>query len=90
MNQKLNRLALANTFAVVDIALHLLFRVWILVAPGSYEYVMNLFAAGLQLEVSHFDSDISHIVTGTIIEAAAFWLLGFCVASIYNRFVKGI
>ena len=86
--QKFNVIALANTFAIIDIILHPLFHFWISVSPSSYEWMMNLFVAGLRLEVTGFDSSIVHIILGTIVEAATFWLLGATLALIYNRLVK--
>ena len=85
---KFNVLALANTFAIIDIVLHPLFHAWISVNPTSYEWLMNLFVAGLHLEVTHFDSSISHIVLGTVFEAAVFWMLGASVALVYNKLSK--
>jgi len=87
MNQRINPIALANTFGAIDLVLHPLFHIWISIAPKSYEYLMNLFVAGLHLEVTHFDSDLIHIVVSTIIEASVFWVLGFCGATMYNFFV---
>lgn len=85
---KLNAIAIANTFAIIDLVLHPLFHLWVSVAPESYEKAMNLFVAGLQLKVTEFDSSIEHIIIGTILEAAAFWLLGFAGASLYNKLNK--
>lgn len=83
-----NVIALANTFAIVDLILHPIFHLWILVAPRSYEWTMNLFVAGLNLQITEFDSSLSHIVLGTVLEAFVFWLLGAMVALIYNKFAK--
>ena len=88
MNQKLNVIALANTFGIIDIVLHPLFHVWIALHPRSYELVMHLFVAGLHLEVTEFDASFSHIVLGTIVEAAAFWVLGYIAASLYNKLAR--
>lgn len=85
---KFNVIAFANTFAIIDIILHPLFHLWISVAPRSYEWVMNLFVAGLHLQVTEFDSSFVHIVLGTIVEASVFWLLGAAVALIYNKITK--
>ena len=87
MNQ-LNAIALANTIAVIDLVLHPLFHLWVYISPNSYEWAMNIFVAGLQLNVTSFDSSLSHIILGTVIEASVFWLLGYCFASLYNRFSK--
>ena len=80
--------AFANTFAIIDLILHPLFHLWVSIAPRSYEWVMNLFVAGLYLQVTHFDTSFTHIVLGTIVEACAFWILGASFALIYNRLSK--
>ena len=81
-------IAFANTFAIIDLILHPLFHLWISVAPRSYEWAMNLFVAGLHLQVTDFDSSFTHIALGTIVEASAFWILGASFALIYNRLSK--
>jgi len=88
MAQKWNVYALANTFAIIDIILHSLFRVWIWVSPTSYENAMNLFVAGLQVKVTEFDLSLTHTIFSTLLEAAAFWLVGAAVALIYNKLAK--
>jgi len=85
---KFNVIAFANTLAVIDLILHPLFHLWISIAPRSYEWTMNLFVAGLQLQVTDFDSSLSHIALGTIVEASAFWILGAMIALIYNKLAK--
>ena len=80
--------AFANTFAIIDLILHPLFHLWISVAPRSYEWAMNLFVAGLHLQVTDFDSNFIHIGLGTIVEASVFWLLATSFALIYNRLSK--
>lgn len=85
---KLNVLALANTFAIIDLVLHPLFHLWVSISPESYEKAMNLFVAGLQLRVTEFDSSLGYIILGAILEASAFWLLGFVGASLYNKLNK--
>lgn len=85
---KLNAIALANTAAIIDLILHPLFHLWVYLSPDSYEWVMNIFVAGLQLNVTSFDSSLSHLALGTIVEAGVFWLLGYSVASLYNRLSK--
>ncbi len=81
-------IAFANTLAIIDLILHPLFHLWISIAPRSYELTMNLFVAGLHLQVTEFDSGFSHIVLGTVLEASAFWILGAIIALIYNRLAK--
>jgi len=82
---KFNVFAFANTLAIIDIVLHAFFHAWIYLSPESYEWTMNLFVAGLQLNVTSFDTGLSHILLGTIIEAAVFWLLGATIATLYNK-----
>ena len=81
-------IAFANTLAIIDLILHPLFHLWISVAPRFYEWAMNLFVAGLHLQVTGFDSSFIHIALGTIAEASAFWILGAMIAVIYNRLSK--
>ncbi len=82
---KLNAFALANTFAIIDLVLHPLFHIWIGINAQSYEKLMHLFVAGLDVRVDKSESGLTHILIGTVIEAAVFWVLGFVVASLYNR-----
>ncbi|OGZ70109.1 MAG: hypothetical protein A2904_00440 [Candidatus Staskawiczbacteria bacterium RIFCSPLOWO2_01_FULL_33_9] len=81
-------IAFANTFAIIDLILHPFFHLWVLIAPRSFEWVMHLFVAGLNLQVTDFDTSLTHIALGTVIEASAFWILGFSFALIYNRLSK--
>ena len=81
-------IAFANTLAIIDLILHPLFHLWISIAPRSYEWAMNLFVAGLHLQVTDFDSSFIHIAFGTIVEASAFWILGASIALIYNWMSK--
>lgn len=81
-------IAFANTFAIIDLILHPLFHLWIVVVPRSYEWTMNLFVAGLHLQVTDFDSNFVHVILGTIVEASVFWILGASFALIYNRLSK--
>jgi len=86
---KLNTIALANTFAVIDVVLHSLFRVWAFLSPDSYVWAMHLFVEGLQLNIDpSFDLNVSNFTIGTVLEAATFWILGFCIALLYNRFSR--
>lgn len=83
-----NVIAFANTLAIIDLVLHPFFHLWIFFAPRLYEWAMHLFVAGLELHVTEFDTNFSHIVFGTFVEASAFWMLGASVALIYNRLSK--
>ena len=83
---KLNVIPLANTLAVIDLLLHLLFHFWVAISPRTYESAMNLFIAGFHPQVTAFDISFSHIVVGTLVETSAFWLLGASMAILYNKF----
>jgi len=80
--------ALANTFAIIDIILHPIFHIWVSFSPRTYESLMNLFVAGLHLQVTDFDVSFGHIFFGTILEAAIFWIFGIVIALIYNKLSK--
>lgn len=86
--QKFSVIGLANTFAIIDVILHPLFHIWVAVAPRSYERLMNVFVAGLHLQVTEFDTSVAHIIFGTIVEASVFWLLGAFAAIVYNKVAK--
>lgn len=86
---KFNIFALANTFAVIDLVLHPLFRIWVLISSESYIRTMHLFVEGLELKIDPaFDLNFANFVKGTLLEAVVFWILGASVAIIYNRFTK--
>lgn len=81
---KLNPVALGGTLALIDIVLHPLFHLWVAIAPRTYEKLMNIFVAGLQLQVTDFDLAWGHLIIGTLLEATVFGLLGFIAAKLYN------
>ncbi len=86
---KLNALALANTFAIIDLILHPFFHIWVGINPESYEKLMELFVAGLELNVEPNESSLIHTLVGTVLETAVFWALGFTAAKLYNRLSSG-
>ena len=82
-------IALANTFAILDIAGHTVFHIWIAISPASYEYLMQLFVAGLHLKVDQgFELSAGNLILSTILEAIIFWILGFFGGSLYNKLAK--
>ncbi len=85
---KWNVLALANTFAVIDLVLHPLFHIWVGINPESYEKLMHLFVAGLDVHVDKGESGLVHILVGTVIEATVFWVLGATISLVYNKFAS--
>ena len=84
--KKLDILALANTFAVIDLVLHPLFHIWGWFLPRMYESLMHEFVIGLNLKVDETFSPNFFIYW--ILESAAFWLLGAIVAIIYNQYIS--
>lgn len=83
---KFDVIALANTFAILDLILHPLYRLWIVVSPETYESAMHLFVAGLHLDVEPtFDLNWGNFIASTLLEAAALWVLGAFIGTVYNR-----
>ncbi len=89
MKTQFNPIALANTFAIIDLIGHPLIHLWVAVHPQSYEYLMQIFVAGLQLKVNQaFELSMGNLILSTILEAAMFWVLGYAGASLYNKLSK--
>jgi len=84
--KKLDTLALANTIAIIDLFLHPLFHIWGWIWPRSYEIAMQEFVIGLDLHVN--ETFTPNFLYFWIIEALAFWVLGFSVAFLYNKLAK--
>lgn len=82
-------IALANTFAIIDLVGHTLFHFWIAVNPESYEYLMELFVAGLHLQVNQaIELFPQNLLLSTLLEAGIFWIVGFVGGSLYNKLAK--
>ena len=87
--KEFNVIALANTFALIDLILHSAFRVWVLISPSSYINAMHLFVEGLELRINPaFDLNLANYIKGTILEVVMFWVLGASIGIIYNRLAK--
>lgn len=86
---RLQPIALANTFGIIDLILHPLFHLWVAVSPESYEHLMQLFVAGLHLKVDQaVELTAGNLILSTVLEASVFWLLGFIGATLYNKLAK--
>lgn len=86
---KIQPIALANTFGIIDLVGHTLFHIWIAFSPLSYEYLAQLFVAGLHLQVNQsFELSPINLVLGTALEAGLFWMLGFIGGHLYNKLAK--
>lgn len=89
-SMKFQPVALANTFGIIDLILHPLFHAWVAFSPSSYEYFMQIFVAGLHLKVDQsLELAPTNLLLSTLLEAGAFWLLGFAGATLYNKLAKG-
>lgn len=81
--KKINVIALANTFAIIDLILHPFFHIWGWYFPRSYESTMHEFVIGLDLRVQESFTPIFFVYW--ILEAIGFWLLGAVGAILYNK-----
>jgi len=89
MKHQLNPHALANTFAILDLIGHPLIHLWVAIHPASYEYLMQIFVAGLHLQVDQaFELSLGNLLLSTVLEAGIFWILGYVGASLYNKLSK--
>lgn len=84
--KKLDVRALANTFAIIDLVLHLLFHLWGWYLPRSLERAMHEFVIGLDLHIT--EQFTPTFLIFWILEAMVFWLLGYAIASLYNKLSK--
>ena len=75
----------ANAAAIVGGVLHFGTHLWAWFAPRSYEWVMNVFVAGVRFEVKPMDSSARHLILGGILEIAAVWIVAVTFALVYNR-----
>ena len=83
---KFNVVALANTFAIIDIILHSSFRLWILISPESYVNTMGFFVTGAQFKIDpELNLDFFNFVSSTVLEGLTFWVLGAAVGVLYNK-----
>lgn len=81
--KKIDPLALAKTFAIIDLVLHPLFHLWGWYLPRSYEMAMHEFVIGLDLNVAESFTPMFFIYW--ILEAIVFWSLGYIGGRLYNR-----
>jgi hypothetical protein len=80
---KLNVLAFANTFGIIDLVLHLLFHLWGWFSPETYEMAMGEFVIGLHLEVTEHFTPMFFVFW--LVEAAVMWLFGATISTLYNK-----
>lgn len=83
----INPVALANTLSILDLVGHPLIHLWVAIHPQSYEYLMQIFVAGLRLQVDQaFELAPHNLLLSTVLEASTFWALGYIGATVYNVF----
>ena len=86
---KIHVIALANTFAVVDIVIHSIAVFWMSQSPESFLFILRYFVEGLKLETDpSVHLTISDYFFGTALEGAFFWVLGASLAICYNFFLR--
>ena len=86
---KIQPIALANTFVILDLLGHTFFHLWVAISPQSYEHLMQLFVAGLHLRVDKsFELSAANLLLSTTLEAGIFWVLGYISANLYNKLTK--
>lgn len=87
----LKPIALANTFAIIDLIGHTAIHIWVAINVQSYEYLMQIFVAGLRLRVDkNFELAWNNLFLSTLLEASIFWVLGYAVAALYNRLSRDV
>lgn len=77
----------ANAAAILGAVLHFGTHLWAWFAPRSYEWVMNVFVAGVRFEVKPMDSSARHLILGGILEIAVVWTVALGFAVVYNRLI---
>ncbi len=82
--RKLSVLKTASLFAALTFIGHLSIRAWIWIHPESYEWLLNAFVAGLQINVTDFDLDPTVLVVGTLLETLSAFLAGAILAIALN------
>lgn len=85
---KIHVIAMANTFAVVDIVIHSIAVFWMSKSPESFLFILRYFVEGLKLEADpSVHMTVFDYFFGTALEGAFFWVLGAFLAICYNFFL---
>jgi len=85
----LNRLAFANSLAVLTAALYILFAILALVAPGVFQVVFDaqFFGANVASLFPKVQPSAASLLT-LVLMIGMSWVLGYAWAWLYNRFAK--
>lgn len=85
----LNRLAFANSLAVLTAALYVLFAILALVAPRVFQILFDaqFFGANVASLFPKFRPSLASLVT-LVLMIGMSWVLGYAWAWLYNRFAK--
>jgi hypothetical protein len=87
----LNKLAFANSLAVLAAAIYVLFGILALVSPRAFQLLFNaqFFGANVASLIPKVRPSVGSVVTLVIVVGMA-WVTGYVWASLYNRFAKSL
>jgi hypothetical protein len=87
----LNRLAFANSLAVLTAALYVLFAILALVAPRVFQILFDaqFFGANVASLFPKVRPSLASLVTLALMIGMS-WVVGYAWASLYNRFAKSL
>ena len=87
----LNKLAFANSLAVLTAALYVLFAILALVAPGLFQVLFDaqFFGANVASLFPKVQPSAASLVT-LVLMIVMSWVLGYTWAWLYNRFARSL
>jgi 2TM family of unknown function (DUF5676) len=87
----LNRLAFANSLAVLTAAIYVLFAILALVAPRVFQVLFDaqFFGANVASLFPKVRPSLASLVT-LVLMICMSWVVGYAWASLYNRFAKSL
>jgi hypothetical protein len=87
----LNKLAFANSLAVLTAAIYALFAILALVSPRAFQLLFNaqFFGANVASLIPKVRASVGSLVTLVIVVGMA-WGMGYAWAWLYNRFAKSL
>ena len=87
----LNRLAFANSLAVLTAALYVLFAILALVAPRVFQILFDaqFFGANVASLFPKVHPSAASLVT-LVLMIVMSWVLGYAWAALYNRFARNL
>ncbi len=87
----LNKLAFANSLAVLTAALYILFALIALASPSAFQFLFNaqFFGADVASLLPKVRPSAASLVTLIIVVVMA-WVMGYVWAWLYNQFAKTV